>query len=395
MAGTSSQKKWPQPARTPYSRRNRGTAWAGAKALHVCLRYSCLVAICLAFAPIARAQIGSYRYSSLVMDASTGQVLSSINADEPRYPASLTKLMTLYLTFEALRDRRLSPDSLVPVSAHAASMIPTKLGLLPGSQLTVEQAILALITLSANDAAAALGELLGGDEDRFANLMTLRARSLGMEHTTFRNASGLPDPEQVTTARDMAILARHLIDDFPAYYGLFGAPFFLFHGRTIINHDRMLQTYPGADGLKTGYTIASGHNLVTSAIRGGVRLIGVVLGAASNGERDLHMAALLDQGYEREDVPLTPRETQVAARLPGLIGAAQAAELHPVRFTYPGHGRHRYLTGAVFLTGTSPTLLRHRADFRPARADTISGCPHPRHRACGLARSEPHHLASR
>jgi D-alanyl-D-alanine carboxypeptidase len=357
------------------------------------MRLACLLAICLAFAPGARAQIGSYRYSSLVMDASTGQVLSSINADEPRYPASLTKLMTLYLTFEALRDRRVSPDSLVPVSAHAASMIPTKLGLLPGSQLTVEQAILALITLSANDAAAALGELLGGDEDRFADLMTLRARTLGMEHTTFRNASGLPDPEQVTTAHDLAILARHLIEDFPAYYSFFGTPFFLFHGRTIINHDRMLQTYPGADGLKTGYTIASGHNLVTSAVRGGVRLIGVVLGAGSNGERDLHMAALLDQGFEREDVPLTPRETLVAGRLPSVIGAAQAAGLHTVRFT-SAHSR-RYLTGAVYLAGTSPILLRHRADYRPGRADTIASCPHTRHRACGSARSESHHLASR
>ncbi|MBV8592595.1 MAG: D-alanyl-D-alanine carboxypeptidase [Acetobacteraceae bacterium] len=354
--------------------------------------------MCLVFAPAARAQIGSYRYSSLVMDASTGQILSSINADEPRYPASLTKLMTLYLTFEALRDRRLSPDTLVPVSAHAASMIPTKLGLPAGSQLTVEQAILALITLSANDAAAALGELLGGDEDHFANLMTLRARTLGMEHTTFRNASGLPDPEQVTTARDLAVLARHILDDFPTYYSFFGIPFFLFHGRVIINHDHMLQTYPGADGLKTGYTIASGHNLVTSAVRGGVRLIGVVLGAGSNNERDLHMAALLDQGFEQEDVPLTPRETQVATHLPGLIGAAQAAELHTVRLGYSAHTRRRYLTGAVFLAGPSPSLLRHhaeyRSDYRLVRADPASGCPHPRHRACGPSRIEPRHLAS-
>ena len=392
MPGTSSHKKWPQPARTSYSQTNRNTSRARTKALPICLNFACLLAICVAFAPVARAQIGSYRYSSLVMDASTGQVLSSINADEPRYPASLTKLMTLYLTFEALRDRRLSPDSLVPVSAHAASMIPTKLGLLAGSPITVEQAILGLITLSANDAAAALGELLGGDEDHFANLMTLRARTLGMEHTTFRNASGLPDPEQITTAHDMAILARHLIDDFPAYYGFFGTPFFLFHGRTIINHDRMLQTYPGADGLKTGYTVASGHNLVTSAVRGGVRLIGVVLGAASNGQRDLHMAALLDQGFEREDVPLTPRETLVAARLPGLIGAAQAAELHTVHLTYSAHTRRRYLTGAVFLTGSSPALLRRHADYRP---DISAGCPHPRHRACGAVRNESRHLASR
>jgi D-alanyl-D-alanine carboxypeptidase len=367
-------------------------------------RFAVFFVICLAIAAPAGAQIGSYRYSSLVMDAATGQVLSGTNADELRYPASLTKLMTLYLTFEALRDRRLEPDTLVPVSAHAASMVPTKLGLLPGSQVTVEQAILALITLSANDAAAALGELLGGDEERFANLMTLRARSLGMDHTTFRNASGLPDPEQVTTARDLAILARHLLDDFPNYYGLFGTPFFLFHGRTIINHDRMLQTYPGADGLKTGYTVASGHNLVTSAVRGGVRLIGVVLGAASNGERDLHMAALLDQGFEHEDVPITPHEALVASRLAGPIPATTQAmsvsELRIARAGYPGHSHRRYLRDAVLLTGPAASLVRHhvdyRPDYRPIRAESTPTCSRTRRRGfCGQLRGDAHRLASR
>ena len=152
----------------------------------------------------ARAQIGSDRYSSIVIDAATGNVLSAVNADELRHPASLTKMMTLYMVFEALRDRRIALDQLVPVSSHAASMSPSKLGLLPGTRITVEQAILGLVTKSANDAAAALGELLGGDEERFAQMMTLRARALGMTRTVFRNASGLPDPEQVTTARDLA-----------------------------------------------------------------------------------------------------------------------------------------------------------------------------------------------
>lgn len=278
----------------------------------------------------AQAQIGSERYSSIVIDAADGTVLSAVSPDEARYPASLTKMMTLYMVFEAVRDRRIWLAELVPISLHAASMSPTKLGLLPNTRITVEQAILGLITKSANDAAAALGEMLGGDEDRFAQMMTLRARALGMSRTAFRNASGLPDPEQVTTARDMALLARHLLQDFPVEYRYFSTPSFVFRGRTIFNHDGLLRTYPGADGLKTGYIEASGFNLVTSAMRGDVRLIGVVMGAAHPGERDLHMAALLDRGFGQMDVPVEPhREWQAAARMPGLMSAAQASPLMP------------------------------------------------------------------
>jgi D-alanyl-D-alanine carboxypeptidase len=283
------------------------------------------ILVSLAFATAAHAQIGSARYSSIVVDATSGSVLEEVNADEPRHPASLTKMMTLYLTFEALRDRRITLDEAVPVSPYAASMEPSKLGLLPGSRLTVEQAILGLVTKSANDAAAALGELLGGSEDRFAQMMTLRGRALGMNRSTFMNASGLPDPEQWTTARDLAILSRRLINDFPNYYGYFSTPSFSWHRQVIFNHDNMLRTYPGADGLKTGYTEASGHNLVTSAMRGGVRLIGVVMGAASNGERDIHMASLLDHGFEQLDVPVSRKPLQVAARVT-LIASAHAAE---------------------------------------------------------------------
>ncbi len=276
----------------------------------------------------ARAQIGSDRYSSIVVDAATGSVLSAVNADEPRYPASLTKMMTLYMVFEALRDRRLTLDQPVPVSFHAASMPPSKLGLAVGTRLSVEQAILGLVTKSANDAAAALGELLGGDEDRFAQMMTLRARALGMANSNFRNASGLPDQEQTSTARDLATLGRHLVQDFPVQYRYFSVPSFAFHGRFIPNHDHMLISYPGADGIKTGYIVASGHNLVTSALRGNVRLVGVVLGAASNPERDAHMAALLDAGFEHMDVPIAPRrDLPIAARLPTLMASAQAATL--------------------------------------------------------------------
>ncbi|HEY1411162.1 MAG TPA: D-alanyl-D-alanine carboxypeptidase family protein, partial [Rhodopila sp.] len=231
-----------------------------------------------------------------------------------------------YMTFEALRDRRISLNTLVPVSAHAASMEPTKLGLIPGTKLTVEQAILGMVTRSANDAAASLGELLGGSEDRFAEMMTLRARALGMSHSTFANASGLPDPAQWTTARDMATLSRRLISDFPNYYGYFSTPSFAWHRQIIFNHDNMLRIYPGADGLKTGYTDASGHNLVTSALRDGVRLVGVVMGAATNGERDIQMTSLLNNGFEQMNVPVFHQPVRIASRLT-LIASAHAAEV--------------------------------------------------------------------
>jgi D-alanyl-D-alanine carboxypeptidase len=288
-----------------------------------------VLAVCLLAALPARAQIGSDRYSAMVMNAADGDVLIAANPDEPRHPASLTKMMTLYMVFEALRDRRLTLDQLVPVSPHAASMSPTKLGLTPSTRITVEQAILGLVTKSANDAAAALGELLGGEEDRFGQMMTLRARALGMAHTVFHNASGLPDPQQVTTARDLAVLARHLVQDFPDEYHYFSVPSFVFHGQTILNHDHLLQTYPGADGIKTGYIEASGFNLVTSAVRGDVRLIGVVMGAAHPGERDLHMAALLDQGFEQLNVPISGPHHEPNGKGLGLIASAQAATVEP------------------------------------------------------------------
>lgn len=239
--------------------------------------------------------------SAYMIDAKTGKALYSQNANAPRYPASLTKLMTLYLLFEALRDHRITLDTMMPVSVHAASVEPVKLGMRPGSRLTVQEAILGMLTLSANDAATVAGEFLaGGDETRFGALMTLKAHTLGMTHTVFRNASGLPDPAQVTTAHDIAILARRLVEDFPEDYHYFSTPSFVFHGHLISNHDHLLKSYPGADGMKTGYTNAAGHNLVTSAMRDGVRLIGVVMAAPSNGYRDHEMAMMLDHGFADE-----------------------------------------------------------------------------------------------
>ena len=287
-----------------------------------------LVLACgLGIAAPAAAQIGSERYSAIVVDARNGTTLVAASPDERRYPASLTKMMTAYMAFEALRDGRISLSTPVPVSYSAASMAPSKLGLSPGTTLTVEEAILAIVTKSANDAAAALGELLGGgSEDRFAQMMTLRARSLGMRNTTFRNASGLPDIEQVSTARDMAVLGQHLVHDFPDRYAYFSTPNFVFRGRTLWNHNRLLQEYDGADGIKTGYVDDSGFNLVASAQRDGVRLVAAVFGGRTGRERDRHMMALLDQGFT--SVGVAPRETLVARRAtPGLLASAHAASL--------------------------------------------------------------------
>ncbi|MBM3592609.1 MAG: D-alanyl-D-alanine carboxypeptidase [Alphaproteobacteria bacterium] len=262
----------------------------------------------------AEAQIGSARYSAIVVEARTGNVLIEAGADEPRYPASLTKMMTLYMVFEALRDGRTQLNSRVVMSEEAASRPPSKLGIPPGGGLTVEQAILALVTKSANDVASAVGEHIGGSEERFAQMMTMRARSIGMTQTRFRNASGLPDWEQVTTARDMATLGRRLFTDFPNRYHYFGTVHFAWGRAQIRNHNRMLGDYSGADGIKTGFINASGFNIVTSAQRDGVRLVGATFGGSSWVERDRHMGGLLDQGFARMGVaPRAPSSVMAAA----------------------------------------------------------------------------------
>jgi D-alanyl-D-alanine carboxypeptidase len=273
-------------------------------------------------APAAQAQIGSDRYSAIVVDNRTGAMLVGASPDETRHPASLTKMMTLYMVFEALGEGRLTLTSAVPISEEAASRPPSKLGFPPGQSLTVEQAIMALVTKSANDVAAAVGERLGGSEERFAQMMTMRARSLGMARTTFRNASGLPDRDQVTTARDMATLGRRLIQDFPDRYHYFGMQHAQFRGLRLRNHNRMLGEYEGVDGIKTGYIRDSGFNIVTSASRGGQRVVGAVFGGNSWVERDQHMAALLDQSFTSMGV--TPRPVMVRATT-GVVRSADAA----------------------------------------------------------------------
>ncbi len=235
--------------------------------------------------------------SAILIDAETGTVLSQTKPDMAAYPASLTKMMTLYLTFAALNEGRLSLDQRLPVSAHAAAQAPSKLWLKPGDSVAVRSLILALVTRSANDAAVVLAEALAGSEPAFAARMTETARRLGMVNTTFRNASGLPDPEQRTTARDLARLSLALHQDFPREYAYFSVRQFEFRGQTIATHNHMLESYEGTDGIKTGFTRASGFNLAASAERDGHRLIGVVLGSPSWPVRDKQMAALLDRGF--------------------------------------------------------------------------------------------------
>lgn len=300
--------------------------------LAVCrvIAFALLAAILSIAAAPARAQIGSDRYAAFVMDANTGEEILSIAADEPRYPASLTKMMTLYMAFDAMARGRLSPNTRIHVSRNAASQPPSKLGLRVGSTVLARDAILAMVTKSANDAAAALGEhLAGGSEAAFGRMMTTKARSLGMSGTTFRNASGLPNPQQKTTARDMARLSQALIRDFPDRYAYFSVQSFDFNGQTVRGHNRLLDNYPGADGIKTGFINASGFNLAASAMRDGVRMIAVVFGGASSWERDSHVMALLDRGFaERRGLPNTDM-MMASRRGPSLIASANAAPVMP------------------------------------------------------------------
>lgn len=236
------------------------------------------------------------KYAGIVVDAKTGNVLYSENPDTLRYPASLTKMMTLYLVFEALESGRIKLSTKVPVSKNAAAEPPSKLGLRPGNTITVEQGILGLVTRSANDAATALGEFIGGSEGRFAQMMTSKARALGMTRTTYRNANGLPNTAQMTTARDQARLGIALRKHFPQYYHYFSTRSFQFGRQVIGNHNRLLGAVKGVDGIKTGYTQAAGFNLVTSAQSEGRSIVGVVLGAPSGGWRNARMTKLV-QAY--------------------------------------------------------------------------------------------------
>jgi D-alanyl-D-alanine carboxypeptidase len=266
-------------------------AW-GISAARQGLRY-CLFGLAPLVTAVAHAEGYSPPSASIVVDGNSGAVLQASHPDALRHPASLTKIMTLYLLFERLEVGRIKLDSPLKVSEHASGQAPTKLGLKPGETITVEDAIKAIITKSANDAAVVVAENLGGDESNFAKLMTQKARALGMTRTTYINASGLPDDDQITTARDQALLGRLIQKRFPRYYRYFSTESFVYHGEVMRNHNHLLGSIEGVDGIKTGFTRASGFNVVTSVHRDGHYIVAVVMGGRSSLERDAHMRELI------------------------------------------------------------------------------------------------------
>ena len=255
------------------------------------------------------------RYAAIVVDAATGEVLYARRADQPRYPASISKVMTMYLTFEALATGRLKLDDRVVMSANGARQPPSKLGLRAGQSISVDEAVRTMALLSANDVAVAMAEKIGGSESRFAAMMTLRAHELGMSNSRFVNPHGLPDTRQISTARDIAILSRAIMRDYPQYYSYFGQRTYSIQGRQLTNHNGLLRTMPGVDGIKTGFTNASGYNLAASAVRDGRRLIAVVLGGSSTTARNQNVMELLNAGFEVMDQRRNGQAITIASTL--------------------------------------------------------------------------------
>src|ERR1700761_4785125 len=277
--------------------------------------------------------------AALIVDGATGKVLYARNETALRHPASLTKMMTLYLLFDALRSRRISMETPMPVSAHAAEQKPTKLSLRPGQTIDVDTAIRAIVIRSANDVAVVIAEALGGTESHFAEMMTARARQLGMRETNYHNASGLPDPLQISTATDLAMLGRHLAYDYPQYFPYFGLAGFNYKGVWYPTHDNLIGRYDGADGIKTGYTGASGFNLVSSVTRGTTHVIGVVMGGRTAVRRDLEMVRLLDQTFSQ----IGANPALVASRTVPWQQVAQSAPPPAIAgFSLPQVGPNRF-----------------------------------------------------
>jgi D-alanyl-D-alanine carboxypeptidase len=320
-------------------------------------------------------------WEAILVDADTGQVLRELNADVPTYPASLTKMMTLYLTFEALNQGRIRLDTPFVVSSNAAGKSPSKLALEPGETVRAQELILGVVTKSANDAATVLAEGLGGSEANFAQLMTAKAHQLGMQQTFYRNPSGLPDPDQRTTARDIARLALALYHTFPREYRYFATREFYFRGELVRSHNHLLDWYPGADGIKTGFINDSGFNLAASAVRSGHRLIGVIMGGRTWRSRDEQMGSLLDQGFAdlaggspapRNSAPVVATST---APPPAPTPATAPAAAEPVSATAqaapqgsadPSADRHQKSLGSV-----ATAALRHLAPVGKAEASTL------------------------
>lgn len=261
--------------------------------------------------------IPNERYAAIVVDANDGRVLYQVHADQRRFPASLTKMMTVLVLFDALDAGRITKSTPIPVSEFARARPPTKIGFARGGSIDVDTAIRALIIRSANDVASAVAEFLGGTEERFGEMMTARGRELGLRETVFRNASGLPDSGQVTTARDMAVLALVLRRRYPHHYHYFANRSFTYAGREIRGHNELLGRVPGVDGLKTGFIRASGFNLATSMMRGGRSVVGVVMGGENAASRNQHMERLLEEFLPLAS-PTSPRTArQPMARVPG------------------------------------------------------------------------------
>ncbi|WP_053096131.1 D-alanyl-D-alanine carboxypeptidase family protein [Frateuria defendens] len=329
-------------------------------------------------------------YATIVLDASSGEVLNAVNPDEPNHPASLTKMMTLYLTFQALESGRLKLDQQLPVSALAANKAPTKLGLRAGQTVSVQDCILGMITKSANDAATVVAEALGGSEAHFVETMNAQALMLGMTNTRFASASGLPDPDDATTARDIGRLAMALYKDFPREAPYFATREFNFNGRLVQGHNHLMDRYPGMDGLKTGFTNAAGFNLASTATRDGRRLFGVVLGGRTSEARDQLMARLLDDGFGHRQTPETlvaasgMRERGVARRMLAALSPISTAEAEPA----PAHKARpvrRTVSGKASARSVRLAACSVRGKTRANGCVHGAHTPHPE-RATKLAR---------
>jgi D-alanyl-D-alanine carboxypeptidase len=311
-------------------------------------------------------------FASIVLDGNSGAVLQAASPDALRHPASLTKVMTLYLLFERLESGRLKLDSPLRVSEHAAEQAPTKLELKPGQAITVEDAIKSIVTKSANDAAVAVAENLAGDEDNFAKLMTQKAHALGMAHTKYVNASGLPDDDQITTARDQALLGRAIQERFPRYYKFFSTETFVYHGEAMRNHNHLLGAVDGVDGIKTGFTRASGFNLLTSLHRDGRYLIAVVMGGPSASERDERM---------RELIGAHIKEAALRRTAPTIVEVAERRDEPAIKI--PAARADRTVTASVdsrVVAGSNDPirpLLVKTISYRTAPAQTASLTPMP------------------
>lgn len=327
-------------------------------------------AVCAALGTLVAAPgpaLAGGRHAALIVDANTGRVLHAQSADEPRYPASLAKMMTLYIVFEQLQQGRLTPSTRIKVSANAADTPPSRLDLEPGSEITVRDAVKALITKSANDVAVAVAEHISGSTDRFAALMTQKARTLGMGSTTFKNPHGLPDAHQVTTARDMVTLALRLNDHFPRYYPLFATRTFAYGGSLYRNHNTMLGRFEGTDGIKTGYTSASGFNLVSSVRRDGKHVVGAIFGGSSAASRNARMKTLLTRALHNASDEKTRR--------PNLVAKATPEERRAPR---PVAAR-RNPAARVAAAGEAP-FVQQQQRARATSDDTQAREPEPRHR---------------